>query len=258
MGKFISTSTVSAALLLLTLISTTAYCELKPYATIYVNENGVAIVNITVGASQGVNTASLPVKPLEPTIEVRCDGYEAPWVLANDTQLHFYTEDVCSAAVSYVANTSIQGGVLTMEVVGGGPVKLALASNIVLLTLPQSVAAVARESNLLAIVFTAPATIAYTVLTEPTTTEPTKGPTTTIPTQAASPTPVPTTKPTTPTQTTTLIQTTETATPAQAVEQTKTLKPPAIAVIGIAIAATAVTITVLLKRRGVLKQHTRT
>ncbi|MEM3967450.1 MAG: hypothetical protein QXK04_06740, partial [Ignisphaera sp.] len=175
--RFVFQALIPIAILLIVTIPGSIYTEMPPNITIYIDGNGVAIVTITTDAIEGISSISLPIEPLEPTIEVRCDDYEIPWLLTDTLQLHLYTENRCSVTVSYIANVSIQGGVLAIDIAGGIPVKLALDPKIVLLTVPQNIASVAYENGLLTIVFTGPVTIAYTMLTEKLpTTQPTKTP----------------------------------------------------------------------------------
>lgn len=232
---------VSVAFILLPLIvftSTSAFSELKYSTAVFINESGVAMVSIAVNASRGINRIPLPIEPLEPTIEVRCSGYEVPWSVNGSMELYFYADDSCSGVVSYIANTLIHGGLLAIEIVSSDSIELTIASNIVLLTPPQNITGVVkRDGNLITIVFTSPARIVYTVATEPVKTP---AATTPSPSPAAAPQPTPTTQ--TPTPTTTPIQTVEAATTA----------PPILTVAGVAVVVITITTAaiVLLKRRA--------
>ncbi|MEM4465567.1 MAG: hypothetical protein QXJ95_08450 [Ignisphaera sp.] len=254
--RFVFQALIPITILLIVTIPGSIYTEMPPNITIYIDGNGVAIVTITTDAIEGISSISLPIEPLEPTIEVRCDDYEIPWLLTDTLQLHLYTENRCSVTVSYIANVSIQGGVLAIDIAGGIPVKLALDPKIVLLTVPQNIASVAYENGLLTIVFTGPVTIAYTMLTEKLpTTQPTKSP-------VESSTPAPSTTPTTPTPLPTATPLISKPTPPPAITtsrqtieeiRTETLQLTTIVVVGIAIVATTAISIVLLKHRDSLK-----
>lgn len=251
--RFVFPALISIAILLIVTIPSSMHAETPPDITIYIDGNGIAIVTITTGAIEGISSIPLPIKPLEPAIEVRCNNYEIPWLLTDTLQLHLYTENMCSAVVNYIANASIQGDVLAIDITGDIPVKLILDPNIVLLTVPQNITSVAYENGLLTIVFTGPTTIVYTMLTEtPPTAQPTKTPTESpTPTQSPAPATPPSSLSTTTSQISKSTPTPAVTTSQQTIEEIhpEILQPATIVVIGIAIVTATIALIILLKQR---------
>ncbi|MEM4003392.1 MAG: hypothetical protein QW836_07360 [Ignisphaera sp.] len=158
---------ISAILISIILSTAVIYAivcvQAESEVTIYVDGSGVATVTLFIEATPGMNTINLPIEPLEPTVEVVCNNFEVPLLLTDVIQLHLYVGNACSAVVSYVANISIEEGVLTINVANAISTRLVLNSNIVLLTLSQNIADIYKEDGGLIITFAGPAEISYTV-----------------------------------------------------------------------------------------------
>jgi hypothetical protein len=176
-----------------------------------IDENGIAIVKIVVDVDEGVSGVVLPIEPIPLTIDIEITpsvpGVE--WLYENNT-LYIVSSEKTTLTVTYIANTSIENGVVSIKVETNNIVKLVLAPNILLLTLPENIINISTlPGNKLEIIFTGSTTISYTI----TQTTPTATPTTTpISTLTTSPTPTAIISTPSPNQTT-LTQTPRTPTP---------------------------------------------
>jgi len=175
-----------------------------------IDENGIAIVKIVVDVDEGVSGVVLPIEPIPLTIEITPSVPGVEWLYENNT-LYIVSPEKTTLTVTYIANTSIENGVISIKVETNNIVKLVLAPNILLLTLPENIINISTlPGNKLEIIFTGSTTISYTI----TQTTPIATPTTTpISTLTTSPTPTAIISTPSPNQTA-LTQTPRTPTPA--------------------------------------------
>jgi len=157
-----------------------------------IDENGIAMVKIVVEVDEGVSGVVLPIEPIPLTIEITPSVPGVEWLYENNT-LYIVSPKKTTFTVTYIANTTIENGVISIKVETNNTVKLVLAPNILLLTLPENIINISTlPGNKLEIIFTGPTTISYTItqITTPTTTTPpqTTTPITTTTTTLPSPT----------------------------------------------------------------------
>jgi hypothetical protein len=153
-----------------------------------IDENGIAMVKIVVEVDEGVSGVVLPIEPIPLTIEITPSVPGVEWLYENNT-LYIVSPKKTTFTVTYIANTTIENGVISIKVETNNTVKLVLAPNILLLTLPENIINISTlPGNKLEIIFTGPTIISYTI----TQITPTATPTTTpISTLITSPTPTP-------------------------------------------------------------------
>ena len=246
----------------------------SPTAIVVIDENGVARVYMNVSVVEGVTSVVLPIKPVDVSIEISPDiGVE--WLSINNS-LYIVSPRNATLSISYIANVTVADGIFQLSVLQPHTIRLLVAPNILLLSIPNETVFGEVTDNRVVMEFKGPATIMYTVMsgatqTKVTTTTPVTTPTTTT-TQTTSATPAPSTVTTKTTQTTQLISTTPTqsttqipqtttsevtteATTYMAATPTTTTTPSLFStplVIGIAIAVlvvVAVLVLFLIKRR---------
>jgi hypothetical protein len=170
-------------------------------AVVSIGEDGVAVVQMEVQLTEGLNEVPLPVEPVELTLEVV--PAEVTWVRDGLT-LYLLSPRNLTATVTYVANVTPVGGTLVLRVADGARVRLELHSRVVLLSVPESVLNYEKlQGGGVAVELLGPATVEYTVTPEtatPTpTTSPRPSPTPTTPVKVPPTTPTSPIPPTTPT-----------------------------------------------------------
>jgi hypothetical protein len=143
--------------------------------SIVVNGSGVAFVSFFTSVGEGVSNILLPVPPIAPSIEVYSNP-SVEWIYENNT-LYIVSPSSTTLNITYIANATIENGIITLSIATNNTVRLLADPSIVLLTLPQNITnATILPGNRLSLTFTGPATISYT-LTAPQTTSPTPKPT---------------------------------------------------------------------------------
>ena len=143
--------------------------------SIVVNGSGVAFVSFFTSVGEGVSNILLPVPPIAPSIEVYSNP-SVEWIYENNT-LYIVSPSSTTLNITYIANATIENGIITLSIATNNTVRLLADPSIVLLTLPENITnATILPGNRLSLTFTGPATISYT-LTAPQTTSPTPKPT---------------------------------------------------------------------------------
>jgi hypothetical protein len=151
-----------------------------------IDENGIAMVKIVVEVDEGVSGVVLPIEPIPLTIEITPSVPGVEWLYENNT-LYIVSPKKTTFTVTYIANTTIENGVISIKVETNNTVKLVLAPNILLLTLPENIINISTlPGNKLEIIFTGSTTISYTITQLTPTATPTTIP---ISTLITSPTP---------------------------------------------------------------------
>jgi len=231
---------VLVALLFLTTHAQHVYAQLS----IVIDEDGVARVSLAMDVSEGVTNISLPVPPIAPTIEVSSNT-SIEWLCENSI-LHIVSLGPAKLNITYIANATLEDGVITLSIATNNTIELLAHPMVVLLTLSQNIInATILSGGWLLLIFTGPATISYTLAAPQTTTPPT-----------LTPTPTPTTATPTPTPSLTPPQATPTTPPMQSptpLTGTVTpLTPPVAIIVAVVIAVVAIVATVLivLRRRA--------
>jgi hypothetical protein len=183
---------------------------------IRVGGDGVATVTLVASVDAGVTAIELPVDPIAVTIDVNSSASSIEWML-EDGYLYIASPSQGTVRVTYIANASIENGVIMLNVRTNTSVRLVLAPTIVLLTLPENIASIKTlPGGELEIVFTEPTTISYTIAQ----------PITTITTPTTTTSPSPTTTTTRPTYTQTTSPATTTSTTATTLPTTTTPSTP--------------------------------
>lgn len=178
---------VLVVLLFLTTHAQHVYAQLS----IVIDEDGVARVSLAMDVGEGVTNISLPVPPIAPTLEVSSNT-SIEWLCENSA-LHIASLGPAKLNITYIANATLEDGVITLSIATNNTIELLAHPIVVLLTLPQNIInATTLSGNWLLLIFTGPATISYTLATLQTTTPPTLTPTPTpllTPPQATPTTP---------------------------------------------------------------------
>jgi hypothetical protein len=159
-------------LLFLTTHAQHVYAQLP----IVIDEDGVARVSLAMDVGEGVTNISLPVSPIAPTLEVSSNT-SIEWLCENST-LHIASLGPAKLNITYIANATLEDGVITLSIATNNTIELLAHPIVVLLTLPQNIInATTLSGNWLLLIFTGPATISYTLATLQTTTPPMQSPT---------------------------------------------------------------------------------
>ncbi len=165
--------------LLLALVATSG-------ATIVIDSNGVVHVHIHTYIENGWNVITLPVEPIAPTLRVIIGNSVVVPIYTNMTLL-FFSNTSGYGDIEYIAAVKVSNNTLRLYIADNATVKLVIAPNIVLLTVPQNVIDVETLSNgTLVLVLRGPQTISFVVAK----TTPTLSPTP-IPPATSSPTSTP-------------------------------------------------------------------
>lgn len=148
--------------------------HVEAQVSIVVNGSGVAFVSFFTSVGEGVSNILLPVPPIAPSIEVYSNP-SVEWIYENNT-LYIVSPSSTVLNITYLANATIENGIITLSIATNNTVRLLADPSIVLLTLPENITnATILPGNRLSLTFTGPATISYT-LTAPQTTSPTPKP----------------------------------------------------------------------------------
>jgi len=229
-------------ILVLTLSSIVVASGETSKASIFIDGNGVATLTMTISLSSGLNIINLPVKPIQATIVTKPD---VSWFYnsANDTLLILSTSSM-TIEISYIVNTSLSNGVLTLTINTKQPIDLILSPNILLLSVPENIISYKIQSDGIQILtINGSATVSY-IISQPQQIITQPAPTTTIPTETPIKIPTQTTLITSATTSYPPATSAPTATPAPAgLELRNLLLMVAVAIIIIAVVA------VLIKRR---------
>jgi hypothetical protein len=149
--------------------------HVEAQVSIVVNGSGVAFVSFSTSVGEGVSNILLPIPPIAPSIEVYSNP-SVEWIYENNT-LYIVSPSPTTLNITYIANATIENGIITLSIATNNTVRLLADPSIVLLTLPENITnATILPGNRLSLTFTGPATISYT-LTAPQTTSPTPKPT---------------------------------------------------------------------------------
>jgi hypothetical protein len=149
--------------------------HVEAQVSIVINGSGVAFVSFSTSVGEGVSNILLPVPPIAPSIEVYSNP-SVEWIYENNT-LYIVSPSPTVLNITYIANATIENGIITLSIATNNTVRLLADPSIVLLTLPENITnATILPGNRLSLTFTGPATISYT-LTAPQTTSPTPKPT---------------------------------------------------------------------------------
>jgi len=130
-----------------------------------INSDGVVEAHLRIAASEGLNEVRLPVEPIPETIEVSLDG-SALIPLYENGSLYFFSPQSGVADISYLVNITVEGKVFRFRVEEERLVKLLLAPQVVLLTIPEAIENATYEDGSLLISFYGPEEIEYTLRRE--------------------------------------------------------------------------------------------
>ena len=145
--------------------------HVEAQVSIVINGSGVAFVSFSTSVGEGVSNILLPVPPIAPSIEVYSNP-SVEWIYENNT-LYIVSPSPTTLNITYIANATIENGIITLSIATNNTVRLLADPSIVLLTLPENITnATILPGNRLSLTFTGPATISYT-LTAPQTMSPT-------------------------------------------------------------------------------------
>ncbi|MEM0026955.1 MAG: hypothetical protein QXT53_03410 [Ignisphaera sp.] len=164
-----------------------------------INEDGVAKVYMNISVAEGITNVTLPIKPVDISMEISANT-DIEWLLANNS-LYIVSPRNATVSINYIANVTITNGVLQLNVSQPVTIKLVIAPNILLLSIPNETTFYSTMDNKTVIEFKGPATIMYTIMIYSTSTK-------TIATTSTMPAIVSTTTPTTITKSMTTTQTT--------------------------------------------------
>ena len=158
--------TLLAALLVLTAGGAAARLYGASGVLITIDEYGVAHVVLNVSVSSGLGSVVLPAKPVVASLIVSEDGrLLTPIYIPENNTLFFVARAPGVVTVRYVANVTVEGGIVSFEV-GNVTARLVLAPNVVLLDIPGRVLETGYDrGGRLYVVFQGPATVEYTVKT---------------------------------------------------------------------------------------------
>ena len=135
----------------------------QPFAvTLTINSDGIAEIHLKTAASEGLNELTLPVEPIPETIEISVNGRSLIPLYENDT-LYFFSPTSGTAEISYLANVTLTGKLFKIWITGSQLVKLILAPEIVLLSIPNKVENFTYLDDKLVIFFEGPDEIDYSI-----------------------------------------------------------------------------------------------
>lgn len=131
---------------------------------IRIQGDGVVTVNLEAVLYRGLNEIPAPAPAIPATIIVTINGSVVPPLYVNDTIIVVSEEDGVRAYISYVAESSVSDGVISLNVTPAGEATLIVDPNIVLLSLPAGITGVQVEDNgTIIFTFTQPSTIQFTL-----------------------------------------------------------------------------------------------
>ncbi|MCS7109091.1 MAG: hypothetical protein RMH77_00085 [Sulfolobales archaeon] len=140
---------------------------------IYIDNYGVTYVTQYVNITQGINSLEIPMRFIEGTINISCDGILLPWIRADVEELLITSNESCTATVTYIADVDIVGGIFTLNISNESIVKMVIEDRVLLLSVPENLLSAMKEGNRTAMTFKAPATLNYTIIEPQNMTSPT-------------------------------------------------------------------------------------
>lgn len=183
---------VTILLICLCLVSMNSYgLTVHNSIAILINEHGVALVEMQIHLSDGLQIIEAPVEPIPETIIAVVNGELIPVIYENRT-LYLFMHKSSPVSISYIANTSMVGSVFHLAIEINTTVTITVPIlNIVLLTAPREIVSYRREGDTLILTIRGPQELRYTIRppqTIPATPTPTPRDTHTTPQPTQSPT----------------------------------------------------------------------
>ena len=131
---------------------------------IRIQGDGVVTVDMEALLHRGLNEIPAPAPAIPATIIVTINGSVVPPLYVNDTIIVVSESDGARAYISYVAESSVANGVVSLNVTPVGEATLIVNPSIVLLSLPAGITGVQVEDNgTIIFTFTQPSTIRFTL-----------------------------------------------------------------------------------------------
>ena len=130
-----------------------------------IDSGGVAEARLKVSISEGLNEVRLPVEPIPETIEVTMDNRSLIPLYENGN-LYLFSPVPGEAEITYLVNISSRDGVFYFELTGEELIKLLIAPQIILLSIPENIKNLTYLDDTLQIEFYAPDRIEYVVRRE--------------------------------------------------------------------------------------------
>jgi len=150
------------ALLLLLLLSASQPAALM----LSIDSNGVVEAYLKISASEGLNEVKLPIEPIPETIEISMDNNITLIPLYEDGSLYFFAPESGVAEITYLVNITAEGSIFRFRIEDGGLIRLLLAPQVVLLTVPKTIENATYSDGNLLISFYGPEEIEYTIRQE--------------------------------------------------------------------------------------------
>ncbi|MEB3787157.1 MAG: winged helix-turn-helix transcriptional regulator, partial [Desulfurococcales archaeon] len=131
---------------------------------IRIQGDGVVAVGMEALLYRGLNEIPVPAPAIPATIIVSINGSVVPPLYVNNTIIVVSESDGARAHISYVAESSVADGIVSLNVTPVGEATLIVNPNIVLLSLPAGITGVQVEDNgTIIFTFTKPSTIKFTL-----------------------------------------------------------------------------------------------
>ena len=103
-----------------------------------IDSNGVVEAYLKISASEGLNEVKLPVEPIPETIEISMDNITLIPLYENGS-LYFFAPESGAVEITYLVNITAEGSVFRFRIEDEGLVRLLLAPQVVLLTVPKAI-----------------------------------------------------------------------------------------------------------------------
>jgi len=132
--------------------------------SIYIDEYGVPTLRMSVYVSNGLNMISLPAKPIQATINIRPSSIS--WFYNEDNNaIVIMSSTSTNLEISYIINTSISNGVLTLTISTNQLIDLVASPSILILSVPDNIIDYKKLSDGTQIItFNGSAVISYVVI----------------------------------------------------------------------------------------------
>ena len=156
----------SCILTWLVILSSFIFCS-SQVVMVTIGSDGIANIELNATVAAGLNQILLPIEPIPETINVMQDGKSIPPIYYNRT-LIIPAEENGTVTIKYIANVTVLGGKITLEV-GKADVILKVMKGVILLSLPENIIEAQTKNGMLIIRFIGPAKISYTITKAPTT-----------------------------------------------------------------------------------------
>jgi uncharacterized membrane protein len=114
--------------------------DVKSIAYVYIDNDGVAYINMSYKLFPGLNEVPLPTTPIIPSLTVEVNNKELPAIYnytSNCLIIISEAEGVC--IISFIANTTLAEGRLALNLSSKYMYRLFLSPQVILLTLPNNV-----------------------------------------------------------------------------------------------------------------------